>query len=126
MAVAVTLLWPQDDRRQSDLSGPWTIPTVARYEIKYAVEEEGARWSHRSSKPAWRLILSPEGSTPSHLRQLCPSHCYRPPRLVVARRSSADVSRYLLRGADGSWTATACPGAPCILGPGMKRLLIGS
>src|SRR5258708_13380340 len=32
-------------------------------------EEEGARWPHRSSKPAWRLILSPEGSTPSPLRQ---------------------------------------------------------
>src|SRR5271170_3769697 len=33
------------------------------------MEEEGARWPHRSSKPAWRLILSPEGSTPSPLRR---------------------------------------------------------
>src|SRR5260370_20355711 len=34
-----------------------------------SLEEEGARWPHRSSKPAWRLILLPEGSTPSPLRQ---------------------------------------------------------
>jgi hypothetical protein len=32
------------------------------------LEEDGARWPHRSSKPAWRLIQSPEGSTPSPLR----------------------------------------------------------
>ena len=36
---------------------------VGRYE-----EEEGTRWSHRSSKPAWRALRSPEGSTPSPLR----------------------------------------------------------
>jgi len=34
-----------------------------------AVEEEGARWPHRSSKPAWQLLRLPEGSTPSPLRQ---------------------------------------------------------
>jgi len=32
------------------------------------LEEEGARWPHRSSKPAWRALRSPEGSTPSLLR----------------------------------------------------------
>src|SRR5882757_6834885 len=36
------------------------------------MEEEGARWPHRSSKPAWRLILLPEGSTPSPLRHYLP------------------------------------------------------
>jgi integrase len=34
------------------------------------LEEEGARWPHRSSKPAWQLLRLPEGSTPSPLRQL--------------------------------------------------------
>ena len=33
------------------------------------MEEEGARWPHRSSKPAWRALRSPEGSTPSPLRR---------------------------------------------------------
>ncbi len=36
---------------------------------RHKMEEEGARWPHWSSKPAWRLIQSPEGSTPSPLRQ---------------------------------------------------------
>ena len=31
-------------------------------------EEEGARWPHRSSKPAWQPLRLPEGSTPSLLR----------------------------------------------------------
>src|SRR5215469_17367105 len=33
------------------------------------MEEEGARWPHRSSKPAWQPLRLPEGSTPSPLRQ---------------------------------------------------------
>src|SRR5208282_366553 len=40
--------------------------------MKQGMEEEGARWPHRSSKPAWRLILLPEGSTPSPLRHFSP------------------------------------------------------
>src|SRR6266851_4304380 len=39
---------------------------------KLAMEEEGARWPHRSSKPAWRALRSPEGSTPSPLRHQTP------------------------------------------------------
>ena len=34
------------------------------------MEEEGTRWSHRSSKPAWQPLRLPEGSTPSPLRPL--------------------------------------------------------
>ncbi len=36
---------------------------------KSGLEEERARWPYRSSKPAWRALRPPEGSTPSPLRQ---------------------------------------------------------
>jgi hypothetical protein len=36
------------------------------------LEEEGARWPHRSSKPAWQPLRLPEGSTPSPLRHNFP------------------------------------------------------
>ena len=47
--------------------GAWKAALKIR--TGHNLEEEGARWPHRSSKPDWRLILLPEGSTPSPLRQ---------------------------------------------------------
>jgi hypothetical protein len=55
-----------------------------------ALEEEGARWPHRSSKPAWQPLRLPEGSTPSPLRQ---ARRFAAIRAVICSRQRGNACR---------------------------------